>query len=447
MSNEDFAGYWYLLKGSYDKGVHAVRHILECQTEAEEFVTNQAAMTVVFGFDEEHMCSNDQEILDIIVQSPYIDTALYTYLKGSRETISNPSQADFQNIFSTKILQRISDNRMLQRAFTSNSLNAFLTCASNYEYKIRWQPEFSNMDNLSKLAKVIESPSMASSTQRYDEDHNSNLSIRKRRYDSLSYYMFDEFLNKEIAISPDHNPEIKAYIVGAPISHPSYDLDGYDGDLGYTLFTLILDAGYAQHIDAKYPLISEYKPFGEFIEEQLTTYENLNSSYYVDLKEAIATKGAKRIRYAYTRPLYDSTMQEALDSTSFAIDVVQRDGVYFFAHNGIGMHTNISAEKSFPMKDDNKVVEPSGVSVVKKPLWRSEAEKTICDNIAIRSTSSTKELVGIEPFILQNINNSYVGYQRSIVIAKSGTEMLYKHINVQPMANAIKPVAGWFFCI
>lgn len=75
MSNSDFANYWYLLKGSYDKGTHAVRHILESETEAMELLSNEGALTVIFGFDPDHACANDQAIFDLVMDSPYWEQA------------------------------------------------------------------------------------------------------------------------------------------------------------------------------------------------------------------------------------------------------------------------------------------------------------------------------------------------------------------------------------
>ena len=77
---QDFIFYAHELKDNYRKGVHRLRTILASRAQAQAFVSNAGGVSVVLGYEPDAPDRNAKELYALLMDSPYIDDAVQTFL-------------------------------------------------------------------------------------------------------------------------------------------------------------------------------------------------------------------------------------------------------------------------------------------------------------------------------------------------------------------------------
>lgn len=80
QSQIDYINFYYLLKGNYRKGVHALRSILADGGQAKAFAENPSAVAVVLSYDKENPDKNSEELYELLTSSNVADLASATYI-------------------------------------------------------------------------------------------------------------------------------------------------------------------------------------------------------------------------------------------------------------------------------------------------------------------------------------------------------------------------------
>lgn len=76
----DYLNFYYLLKGNYRKGVHALKSILLDGDQSKMFAENFSAVSLILSYDKENPDKNAVELYDLLTHSNVIDTATNTYI-------------------------------------------------------------------------------------------------------------------------------------------------------------------------------------------------------------------------------------------------------------------------------------------------------------------------------------------------------------------------------
>lgn len=82
----DYQKYFAFLKNNYQKGIHNLSTLLSTPTQADEFIHNLGAVSVIFGVPYSNKDVNSDKLFDLLMSSAYGPTALDTWLQDKYNT-------------------------------------------------------------------------------------------------------------------------------------------------------------------------------------------------------------------------------------------------------------------------------------------------------------------------------------------------------------------------
>ena len=111
---QDFSYYSHEFKDNYRKGVHRLRTILASRAQAQAFVSNAGGVAVVLGYEPDKPDKNAQELYALLMDSPYIDDAVQTFLGSIYEAGAESQDAMYSD--SARCLEILHDPVMSRAA-------------------------------------------------------------------------------------------------------------------------------------------------------------------------------------------------------------------------------------------------------------------------------------------------------------------------------------------
>ena len=111
---QDFSYYSHEFKDNYRKGVHRLRTILASRAQAQAFVSNAGGVAVVLGYEPDKPDKNAQELYALLMDSPYIDDAVQTFLGSIYEAGAESQDAMYSD--SARCLEILHDPVMARAA-------------------------------------------------------------------------------------------------------------------------------------------------------------------------------------------------------------------------------------------------------------------------------------------------------------------------------------------
>ena len=111
---QDFSYYSHEFKDNYRKGVHRLRTILASRAQAQAFVSNAGGVAVVLGYKPDEPDRNAKELYALLMDSPYIDDAVQTFLGSIYEAGAESPDAMYAD--SSRCLEILHDPVMSRAA-------------------------------------------------------------------------------------------------------------------------------------------------------------------------------------------------------------------------------------------------------------------------------------------------------------------------------------------
>ena len=154
----DYQKYFAFLKNNYQKGIHNLSTLLSTPAQADEFIHNLGAVSVIFGVPYSNKDVNSDKLFDLLMSSEYGPTALDTWLQNKyNTTLDDLATKNGTSPYKGKV--KLSGGAVEERFVTYDELRAIVAtdavafrAAGSTEYL----PYFINIAmNYEAAAKVI----------------------------------------------------------------------------------------------------------------------------------------------------------------------------------------------------------------------------------------------------------------------------------------------------